>query len=292
MECVTHRTNLRDIELCWFEWGTKRDGEETILLVHATGFHARCWDKTVSHLGDRHVIAVDLRGHGRSEKKEPYNWTSFGEDLIELLGSLDLTRVVGVGHSMGGHAVTVAASHHRSRFERLVLIDPVILDPESYELRAAGHVAWLDENGVHPVAKRKNFFQDAQAMYDNFHGRGSYATWRDDVLHDYCEFGLLQNPEGEGYVLACPPTVEASIYMGSSGTDIYDRIQRVEVPTTILRARERDKDKLEMDFSASPTWSGLADIFPRGRDVYLPDMTHFIPMEDPGLAAAYIRDEK
>ena len=43
-----------------------------------------------------------------------------------------------------------------------------------------------------------------------------------------------------------------------------------------------------MDFSQSPTWEGLADAFPRGRDVYRPELTHFIPMQRPELVAAAI----
>ena len=43
-----------------------------------------------------------------------------------------------------------------------------------------------------------------------------------------------------------------------------------------------------MDFTASPTWPELARQFPHGQDVYLPELTHFIPMQDPGLVADFI----
>jgi hypothetical protein len=43
-----------------------------------------------------------------------------------------------------------------------------------------------------------------------------------------------------------------------------------------------------MDFAASPTWPKLAAQFARGRDVYLPELTHFIPMQAPDLVARYI----
>ena len=36
-----------------------------------------------------------------------------------------------------------------------------------------------------------------------------------------------------------------------------------------------------MDFIASPTWPDLASAMPDCRDVYLPDLDHFIPMRDP-----------
>ena len=162
------------------------------------------------------------------------------------------------------------------------------MDPATYGDREAAQAAWLSDTGEHPIARRKNFFIDAETMFANYHGRGSYSTWRDDVLHDYCEYGLSKNPEGEGWVLACPPSVEASIYMGDSGEYIFDQIPLVDVPVVVLRAKERDMSQAMIDFSTSATWPALASRFPNGTDVHLPDMTHFIPMQDPELTADYI----
>jgi pimeloyl-ACP methyl ester carboxylesterase len=110
------------------------------------------------------------------------------------------------------------------------------------------------------------------------------------VLEDYCRHGVLPDPEGEGWVLACPPEIEASIYMGSSERDIHAQVAQVQVPVTVIRAKERAPDQEGMDFSTSPTWPRLASRFPQGRDVHLPDHSHFIPMEDPALAAEFILD--
>jgi hypothetical protein len=43
-----------------------------------------------------------------------------------------------------------------------------------------------------------------------------------------------------------------------------------------------------MDFAASSTWERLAEEFPNGRDVYLPHLTHFIPMQEPERVAQWI----
>ena len=99
---------------------------------------------------------------------------------------------------------------------------------------------------------------------------------------------------GAGLELACPPLVEASIYMGNNTTGIHDLLgllARITVPVVVLRARGRDpEDAAVMDFSKSPTWPGLAGAFPNGRDVYLPGLTHFIPMQDPELVARFVSD--
>ena len=109
------------------------------------------------------------------------------------------------------------------------------------------------------------------------------------MLLDYCRFGLL--PDGDGFELACPPLVEASIYQGSAGRDIGDAIRTVTLPVAVLRAQGRDPDNRStetMDFARSPTWPGLAAAFPNGRDIHHPELSHFIPMQRPDLVAEEI----
>ena len=82
-----HYFQASGARICYFEWGSK--GDPGVLLLHATGFHARCWDQMIAALPQRfHVIAVDMRGHGRSEKVAPYVWRSFATDVRELIVAL------------------------------------------------------------------------------------------------------------------------------------------------------------------------------------------------------------
>lgn len=286
-EPLERRVVINGVELCYFEWGHANVATEpSVLLVHATGFHGRAWDRVVEALpADRHVISLDQRGHGRSAKVPPFNWASFGADLTGFVTALNLTRIVGVGHSLGGHVVVQAAAAERRRFERLVLVDPVIMDPALYASMkdAMGTLRPQD----HPTSRRNNVWQSWQEMFERLQGRGSFAVWRRDVLEDYCRHGVLPNPDGPGFVLACPPLVEAAIYTGSGGRDIHDLFGAIDVPVVVLRGEKRARAEA-MDFLASPTWADLADQFPQGRDVYLPHLTHFIPMQDPELVARFI----
>lgn len=285
---VESTVRVNNINLCYFESGQEYRKEETILLVHATGFHARCWDKVAELLPGKHVIAIDMRGHGRSDNTPPISWSTYGDDLTEFIKALELNDIVGVGHSMGGHAMVQAAYNVQQRFSRLLLVDPVIMAPEVYTGLIADDHTWLNKEGTHPVAKRRNFFKDADAMFANFQGRGTYGLWREDILRDYCEYGIVPNPQGEGYVLACPPEIEASIYMGSTSENIHEKIHGILLPVTLLRAKAREVGSETMDFGSSPTWEHLAGEFKAGKDVFLPELTHFIPMQDPGLVAQYI----
>jgi len=259
---IEHRITPGDAELCYFEWGSSRAGQPTWLFCHATGFHARCWDKVIAQLpDDAHAIAVDARGHGRSAKVPPFVWESFGSDLVGLIEALDLPAIIGVGHSMGGHALTQAIAHNSSRFERAVLVDPVIFDPTVGERMPNGSFADASE---HPVARRKGEFESWQAMYERFADRSPYSLWRTDVLKDYCEYGVLPAEDSDAYALACPPVVEASVYMGSTDFNLMPLLKKVGIPVTVLRARARELDAEGLDFTTSPTWSGLADALPDG----------------------------
>jgi pimeloyl-ACP methyl ester carboxylesterase len=275
--------------IAYVEWG--KPGDHVIFLIHATGFHARCWDQIAKALGPGYrVIAVDTRGHGRSEKTGPIrDWTVPARDIAELVEHLNLKDAIGAGHSMGGHLLVQVAATHPGTFKRLVLIDPVMLPPEIY---ANPQLTALPEGAVHPVARRRNAWTSWQEMFDAFKKRHPYSLWRVEVLEDYCRYGLVPAANGQGLELACPPAIEASIYMGHAGRDIYALAARIQVPVTVLRAKPRDPGPRDLtDFAASPTWEGVAGTFAKGRDVPLPHLTHFIPMQEPEMTARYIADE-
>jgi lipase len=287
-EPTEHRVATNGIELAYFEWGSAHRGTgPTLLLVHATGFHARCWDPVVRLLGDRHVIAVDQRGHGRSQKTEITHWKVFGEDLAGLVEALDLRDVIGVGHSMGGHALCEAAARHRDRFRRLVLVDPVIASPDEY-----GSGGWSISSLAsqqHPTVKRKRHFASPAAMIERFEDRVPYRVFHPDALRAYCTYGLLPAEDGNGFDLACPPEVEASIYMTSrTNPGVHDSIRSLEIPVLILRAKLPPENRQAMDFSSSPTWPGLVKELRQGREIHFADNTHFLPMEIPERIAELI----
>ena len=174
-------------------------------------------------------------------------------------------------------------------FGRKYVLDPVMLPPEFYK---NANVFAMPEGQVHPVARRRNAWTSWEQMFDAFKSRLPYARWKLEVLADYCRYGLLPAPGGEGFVLACPPEIEASIYTASAGTDIYAIAARVNAPVVVLRAKPRsDGPRDRADFSGSPTWEGVAGVFANSRDVPLFHLTHFIPMEDPALTARFIADE-
>jgi lipase len=274
---VESRLRVNGMELVVWEWP---GAGPPVLLCHATSFHARCWDQVISRLPGRHCYAFDARGHGRSSKPAPpYSWRSIGEDIAALAVSLGLTGAVGVGHSMGGHAVTLGAALQPSAFSILLLIDPVI------RARAAYIGPW-DRARFAP--KRRNRWASPQEMYERFENRAPFDAWDRAVLRDYCEYGLL--PDGDGFVLACPPEIETSVYENGPAVEanIYAEIAAISIPVRVVRSGKFSGPANVM--GSSPTSPNLAASFTHGTDLCLEEHSHFIPMEAPELTAKLIAD--
>jgi len=214
-----------------------------------------------------------------------------GQDQAALVEALDLEDIEGVGHSMGAHAMIDAAAACPGRFRRLVLIDPVVAAPESY---ANAREPWrLREGEMHPASKRRNHFDSVEADIARLKDRSSFPRFAPQIFRDYCEHALQPAADGKGFVLACPPEVEASVYISSrTNGGVYDSARLLEIPVLVLRAQEPSVDMVgPMAFSTSPTWPGLAAQFENGREIHFPDKTHFLPMEIPDEVAALIRTE-
>ena len=123
------RTRVNEVKLAYWERGEQSEDLPTLLFVHATGFHGRVFDRVIESFPDFHTICLEQRGHGRSEKVKIEHWRSQGEDVVAFVAALGLDRVIGVGHSMGGHAIVDAAARSEA-FDRIVWVDPTIASPK------------------------------------------------------------------------------------------------------------------------------------------------------------------
>ena len=97
----------------------------TILLVHCFSCAIDWWDRMIPRLDRTHrVIAVDMLGHGGSEKPSSGYTPPNQADLIaRALARLDARNVEAVGHSLGGSVVTALAEQSPELVERVVIVD-------------------------------------------------------------------------------------------------------------------------------------------------------------------------
>jgi pimeloyl-ACP methyl ester carboxylesterase len=102
-----------------------RDGSP-ILLVHCFTCAIDWWDRMLPALSkDHRVIAIDLLGHGGSEKPGSGYTPQNQADLVaQALRRLEVgERVEAVGHSLGGSVVTALAQEHPRLVDRVVIVD-------------------------------------------------------------------------------------------------------------------------------------------------------------------------
>jgi pimeloyl-ACP methyl ester carboxylesterase len=101
------------------------DGPPLVLMPGLTG-NAHFFDAMVADglsSGFR-VLALDLRGRGLSDKPETgYTMANHAADMVGLLDTLGLERVLLGGHSFGGLVACYVAAHFPERVERCVVLD-------------------------------------------------------------------------------------------------------------------------------------------------------------------------
>jgi 3-oxoadipate enol-lactonase len=95
-----------------------------VMLLHALGERAANWAPVIDSLAGRFCMyAVDLRGHGASDRPGDYAFRLMRNDIIGMLDSLELARVTLLGHSMGGVVAFLVAMEQPDRVERLIVED-------------------------------------------------------------------------------------------------------------------------------------------------------------------------
>ncbi len=99
--------------------------QRTFVFVHGFGGKAEQWQYQLQQFAvENRVIALDMRGHGLSDKPgRGYDMPQLVEDLETALTLLKVKgKIVLVGHSFGGAVVTEYALKNPDRVERLILI--------------------------------------------------------------------------------------------------------------------------------------------------------------------------
>jgi pimeloyl-ACP methyl ester carboxylesterase len=103
--------------------------QRPFVLVHGLASNARLWDGVADHLIDagHQVIAVDLRGHGRSEAPaDGYDTDTCADDVAALIETEKLVddRVpIVAGQSWGGNVVLSLAARHSGAVAALCCVD-------------------------------------------------------------------------------------------------------------------------------------------------------------------------
>jgi len=150
------------------------EGPPIILLHGFTGSH-QDWAFQLPVLSKKYrVVAMDHRGHGKSEapsSPDDYSVSIFTHDIYGLLQHLGISKTCVMGHSMGGFMAFEFALEHPEMVTALVLVDTSSgeweRDPEYEQIRARlrelaqteGMEAAFEYNAAHNAMMRERFEQ-------------------------------------------------------------------------------------------------------------------------------------
>lgn len=229
-----------------------------VMLVHAWAESLRVFDRLRPLLPETlHIVAVDQRGHGRSDKPAAgYDLATVTDDVLALLEELDLPPAVVVGTSSGGYVAQQLAVAHSERVAGLVLVGA----PRSLQ----GRLPILDE-----VAQLTDPIDPAwmRASLEWFPRFQPVPDW---YIDDRVQDGL-----------ACPAHAHLGTLLGLTGAVPPTQVGTIAVPTVIMWG-ERD------DLLPRADASLLNAAIPDSRLVMLPDTGHLVLWEQPAQVASEV----
>jgi pimeloyl-ACP methyl ester carboxylesterase len=251
-----------------------------VLFCHATGFHARVWDPIAAALGDDFDCwAIDMRGHGDSLLPQGTSlaWTGMSDDVLATVDHLATnagidTPMLAVGHSMGGAALMMAELVRPGTFSHGYLYEPVLFPPITEGVPTRSRLS-------QGALKRREMFDSFDAAYERYSSRPPLGSFDPRSLRSYVDHGF--RPVPDGVMLKCRGAVEAEVF-DNSDNRAYLRLG--EISTRVLVAAGREEDGPAMIAPA------VADCLRHGSLHIDKTLSHFGPMEQPGLLAERIAD--
>ena len=234
------------------------EGDPTLVFVHPWCGDSEFFTSQLEHFGRKaRCIAVDLRGHGRSDAPATtYSIAGFADDVAWMCSQLEVERAVVIGNSMGANvAVELAASHERL-VSGLVLLDAVPVTPD------AGLMRLLEQ------------------FLDQLRGPSSV-----DAQRQYCE-GFLFLPGDDSArkrwivdrMCATDRSVAAEAFAGSISWDGEAAARRLTVPVTVLAASDLQ----------APNEDIIRALLPHASIHAVPRVGHFMQLEDPDAVNGHI----
>jgi pimeloyl-ACP methyl ester carboxylesterase len=127
---VALRWQINGLQIAGLSWG--EPGGKPLLMLHGWLDNAASFSMLAPLLADYHVVALDLTGHGLSDKRSADAGYQIWDDLPEILGVLDALgwdQFDLLGHSRGAIISTLLASTVPERVQQLVLLDALSPQP-------------------------------------------------------------------------------------------------------------------------------------------------------------------
>jgi pimeloyl-ACP methyl ester carboxylesterase len=209
---------LSGYRMAYREWGSAR-ATEALVLIHGITSSSLSWARVAARLAPRaRVIAVDLKGHGDSDRPATgYRIADQAGEVAGLCTSLGLQHVSVIGHSWGGGIALQLAARGDLPIERLILEDPGVgqptLSPEQTAQRAQMVSFYIGSVGL------SRDEADARA--------------RPNLALGWTEQDIAGKVDGA--MKGSPASVKA-VFVENPRWDLLDRFAELRCPTLLLRA--------------------------------------------------------
>lgn len=255
-----------------------------IVFSHANSFPASTYRVMLDSLRARGfaVHAIEKFGH---DPKYPVtdNWPNLVQQLADF-ASAQAAQAGGpvflVGHSLGGFLSLMCAARHPPLAAGVVLLDSPLLGGWRANalnlLKRTPLMQRVSPSGV--SRRRRNEWQDREAVFEHFRGKKVFARWDPQVLHDYIDHGTFEH--GDARALAFDRDVETAIY-DTLPNNLGALLRRhpLQCGAAFIGGRHsREMKAVGMAMTLQVT---------RGRITVL-DGSHLFPMEKPIASAAAV----
>ena len=183
---------------------------------------------------DHYVVAIDLRGHGRSSHLPAgtwYHYVDYFDDLRATLDHFGWPRATLFGHSLGGTLASLFAAAYPERVEALVLVEalgPLTVAPEN---TLAQLKRGLDERAAFANRRALRVFGDLDAAIE---ARAMASGFSSEVARALVERGV-QEVEG-GYVWSSDPRLTLTSAQRYSEAQVLAMLRGIRSPTLLILA--------------------------------------------------------
>lgn len=249
-----------------------------LVFAHANGFPGLSYKSLLAPLADTFdVHPLERLGHN-PDYPVNHNWKGL---VDELLASLPASGepVLGVGHSLGGLLMAMAALKCPERFYGVIMLDPPLLvGLDALAMKAAKRLGFIDR--VTPAGKtlkRRRVWPSREAMANSLRRRGLFSDFTAEALNDYVEAGSLPLDDGR-VALVFQPEIEVEIFRHLPD-DITPLPRKLGVPSVVVAGGTSDL----------LTAARIRRLERRGMRVLSTPGSHMFPMEYPEPTRAAIR---
>jgi pimeloyl-ACP methyl ester carboxylesterase/predicted glycosyltransferase len=210
------------VKVAYESFGVPSPERPTVVFVPIdTLIHSRAWKAQVPFLARfAHVVTIDPRGNGRSDRPEDpsaYDFREFVGDTIAVMDALAVERAILVGICVSAYQALLVAALHPDRVQGVVAFGPWALDglapfPEKADAIERFDEEREDEDGW---AKRNRHYwlRDWRGYVEFFFGQLVPEPHSTKLVEDLVSFACDSTPEIQllDYELdPWPPTVEES----------------------------------------------------------------------------------